>query len=635
MPLPPLGDPGQVHRPAQMPLASWEVATTAAATLSTSVQAIDRMLEELHLRPLRLDWEVDEHMAEYQQAADMGSARLSTAGSASLDGLSTSETVIDLRDTGTLGFSTAWLPSGESTGGESTRSRSPGCSCRAGLNSAAAAMASEATAVGAVGCSLTPRTPGPAAGEAAPVNLEQVLQSLLLHQGLLEDREIASESLGEASVDSSGSLPQTGPAVASRRTLRQMRRTGPLGELSEVAQTTLLGGTLYTYGDGNVPLSPSPVDLSASWDTGVATAAAPGLSEHSRASSRGLTTHCRCRCTSCEGSEAALHVGEDASSGARGSNGDGAAHEERLEPAAPMGVRPALAAILQHNLDRIFQPGHRGSTAEAAAVGRAEAWDHSAASTARSVRSLSSGPASPRSARGPAAAREAEAPPAITVRSPARSFGGALGGEELQAGRLRPGIAEVEDSEELEEAVVSIMALESPSSTPSSQQPNLQGGLRVDHELLDETTSVSGFGDTVQSNTLTARLESVQQSARTVPGETLTIQGGLDGELSGMLQRLAFESLALDESIIRSVRRVLQLGTVLTGQRLSDEEIRALPKVVFDDAEQQSCPICLEIYQRGEFLTSLQCGHFFHVDCLARWFQRSTQCPLCRSECAD
>mmetsp|Transcript_41461 Transcript_41461/g.105629 ORF Transcript_41461/g.105629 Transcript_41461/m.105629 type:complete len:81 (+) Transcript_41461:318-560(+) len=76
---------------------------------------------------------------------------------------------------------------------------------------------------------------------------------------------------------------------------------------------------------------------------------------------------------------------------------------------------------------------------------------------------------------------------------------------------------------------------------------------------------------------------------------------------------------------------MLQLGSVLAGHRLTDEEIRALPKVRFEAIEQQSCSICLETYQKGELLTALHCSHFFHVDCLARWFQNSTQCPLCRS----
>lgn len=106
----------------------------------------------------------------------------------------------------------------------------------------------------------------------------------------------------------------------------------------------------------------------------------------------------------------------------------------------------------------------------------------------------------------------------------------------------------------------------------------------------------------------------------------------LQGTLGNMLRRLTEDS-TLEESAVASVRRVLQLGAVLTGHRLSDEEIRELPKVRFEAEEQQHCAICLEAYQEGELLTALRCNHFFHVECLNVWMQRATQCPLCRHEC--
>jgi len=105
----------------------------------------------------------------------------------------------------------------------------------------------------------------------------------------------------------------------------------------------------------------------------------------------------------------------------------------------------------------------------------------------------------------------------------------------------------------------------------------------------------------------------------------------LEGTLGAMLRRLTTDSI--EESATASVRRVLQLGAVMTGHRLSDEEIRALPKVRFEAKEQQHCSICLEAYKQGQLLTATRCNHFFHVECLAGWMQRATQCPLCRQEC--
>jgi len=112
---------------------------------------------------------------------------------------------------------------------------------------------------------------------------------------------------------------------------------------------------------------------------------------------------------------------------------------------------------------------------------------------------------------------------------------------------------------------------------------------------------------------------------------------GIFGELdqTGILMNLLNNATNFDESLARSVRRVLQMGTVLTEGRagLSDEEISALPKVRFNQAEEQQCSICLEQFQCGELLTALPCLHFFHVSCITRWFEQSTQCPLCRLDC--
>mmetsp|Transcript_106634 Transcript_106634/g.200923 ORF Transcript_106634/g.200923 Transcript_106634/m.200923 type:complete len:355 (-) Transcript_106634:43-1107(-) len=150
-------------------------------------------------------------------------------------------------------------------------------------------------------------------------------------------------------------------------------------------------------------------------------------------------------------------------------------------------------------------------------------------------------------------------------------------------------------------------------------------------------------GDTqLQSPLSTARSDGFWRTARTVMGATtaaLNDSTPMDGEVDvsisahvrGMLQQLA-EDGELDDTLAGSARRMVQLGSVANGQRLSDEEMEALPKIRFESVEQQSCAICLEAYSQGELLTALRCNHFFHTECLTRWFQRSTQCPLCRSQ---
>lgn len=154
--------------------------------------------------------------------------------------------------------------------------------------------------------------------------------------------------------------------------------------------------------------------------------------------------------------------------------------------------------------------------------------------------------------------------------------------------------------------------------------------VRFEDEVNDSnhllgSTVIDELGDTTFS---------LEQLERTLLGETVSPEGGLDGGLIGVLRRIA-AGASLNESLLRTVHRVLQLGTLLSGHRLSDEDIQNLPKVRFEQAEEQNCAICLEAYETGELLTALPCSHFFHVDCLARWLQRASQCPLCRATAAD
>mmetsp|Transcript_3911 Transcript_3911/g.7508 ORF Transcript_3911/g.7508 Transcript_3911/m.7508 type:complete len:230 (+) Transcript_3911:1085-1774(+) len=43
----------------------------------------------------------------------------------------------------------------------------------------------------------------------------------------------------------------------------------------------------------------------------------------------------------------------------------------------------------------------------------------------------------------------------------------------------------------------------------------------------------------------------------------------------------------------------------------------------------RSCCICFEDFAKGHSVKWMPCTHTFHSHCLDRWFQRSSQCPLC------
>jgi hypothetical protein len=48
--------------------------------------------------------------------------------------------------------------------------------------------------------------------------------------------------------------------------------------------------------------------------------------------------------------------------------------------------------------------------------------------------------------------------------------------------------------------------------------------------------------------------------------------------------------------------------------------------------ENHSCPVCLQEYSESEFVANMPtCRHQFHTECIERWLQSSTKCPVCRT----
>ena len=43
-----------------------------------------------------------------------------------------------------------------------------------------------------------------------------------------------------------------------------------------------------------------------------------------------------------------------------------------------------------------------------------------------------------------------------------------------------------------------------------------------------------------------------------------------------------------------------------------------------------TCAICMNDFDENENVRLLQCGHYFHANCVDQWLERSESCPLCR-----
>jgi len=60
------------------------------------------------------------------------------------------------------------------------------------------------------------------------------------------------------------------------------------------------------------------------------------------------------------------------------------------------------------------------------------------------------------------------------------------------------------------------------------------------------------------------------------------------------------------------------------------ELMRRLATTLVAAARSEQCTICLMAPEKGEALTYLPCGHWYHRDCIREWLGHSRLCPLCK-----
>lgn len=53
---------------------------------------------------------------------------------------------------------------------------------------------------------------------------------------------------------------------------------------------------------------------------------------------------------------------------------------------------------------------------------------------------------------------------------------------------------------------------------------------------------------------------------------------------------------------------------------------------LIDKTPTTECSICLSEFQPTQQIVKLPCDHKFHLNCVSMWFERSTNCPICRRE---
>lgn len=66
---------------------------------------------------------------------------------------------------------------------------------------------------------------------------------------------------------------------------------------------------------------------------------------------------------------------------------------------------------------------------------------------------------------------------------------------------------------------------------------------------------------------------------------------------------------------------------IQTPNNFNIDEIPVSSDIIDNNSE---CCICLSQYSKSDTISILECGHFYHTDCIKKWYCKSTSCPICR-----
>jgi DNA-directed RNA polymerase subunit RPC12/RpoP len=58
--------------------------------------------------------------------------------------------------------------------------------------------------------------------------------------------------------------------------------------------------------------------------------------------------------------------------------------------------------------------------------------------------------------------------------------------------------------------------------------------------------------------------------------------------------------------------------------------IELMDKMNINDFANKKCAICTDEFEKDEKISSLDCKHFFHSECLIPWLEIQNTCPNCR-----
>lgn len=90
-------------------------------------------------------------------------------------------------------------------------------------------------------------------------------------------------------------------------------------------------------------------------------------------------------------------------------------------------------------------------------------------------------------------------------------------------------------------------------------------------------------------------------------------------------------SMLIAEEEMEDIYLSLLMELVQRSDDTEKVDLQRLERVTILDGSDNPCSICLEALSTGPvYVARLPCSHFYHEDCIVRWFEKHVTCPLCR-----
>lgn len=85
---------------------------------------------------------------------------------------------------------------------------------------------------------------------------------------------------------------------------------------------------------------------------------------------------------------------------------------------------------------------------------------------------------------------------------------------------------------------------------------------------------------------------------------------------------------------MNDILRLQILGEGITRERENEDEEEINIERFVSSGSNNQCSICLNTIHIGAECGKLQCGHYYHYNCIERWLNVNSTCPTCRRSTA-